>query len=190
MNELEIATMTFYLWKSRDDPIESLELLMLNCGFHAKVIMTSELGPLQAYIERAYPYFSTQKYDAWTKLRTGVKFEPKKFNTIYRQLSGSGSYSDLIDSAIEECSAAPALPVQNSSTAEVQCSEKDFKQEELPLLALPSRTEIQVNSSFLESAISMQPTPSLVSENSYLPDYGEEFLRQKSYDGGQSSYPS
>lgn len=191
MNELEIATMTFYMWTSREDPIESLELLMVSCAYHAKAIMTSELDPLQAYIETAYPYFTAQKYAAWMKLRAGVKFEEKKLNTIYRQLSSSGTYNNLIDTAIEEFSDAPALPLQDSRTAEAQYSEKDFKQEELALLALQSTTEIQVNGSFLESAISQQPMPMLVSETSYFPfDIGEDLLRQRSYDGGQSSYPS
>lgn len=191
MNELEIATMTFYMWLSREDLMESLEVLMVICGFHAKVIMTSEIGPLKAYVLTTYPYFTPQKYDAWFKLRTGSKFEIKKLHSIYKKLTTSGTYTDLIDTAIEEFTPIPVVIVQGNRDKEAQYREEDVVKTVLPLLGLPSSTELQVNGSFLESAVSLQPFPSMASENSYNPfDIGEDLLRQRSYDGGQSSFPS
>lgn len=189
MNELEIAVMTYFMWKSRDDRISSLELLMVICGYHAKALMTSEMNPIQAYMETAYPYFTGPEYARWRQIRDNVKLEPKKLNSIYRQLSSPGSYYDFIDTAIAEFSEPPALPSLHRHTW-IQVNEADIPktivQQPVPaLLATP------VLDSFLEPALNLRSMPSIGPETGSFPfEIDDDLLRQRSFDGGQSSYPS
>lgn len=190
MNELEIAVMTFFMWRSREDAIPSLELLMVICGFHAKALMTSEMNPIQAYMETAYPYFTAPEYAQWRHLRANEKLEPKKLNSIYRQLSSCGTYNNYIDSAIAEFAAPPAFalpsPVAHSST---QGRDGDLRKPIDPQ-PVPARIDMPVVESFLEPP-SLRSMPSLGPEQGSFPfEIDDDLLRQRSFDGGQSSYPS
>lgn len=188
MNEFELAFMTFFLWQSREDSIESLELLVLLCGYHSKAILTSELAPIQVYLEREYPFFSPAQYKRWHNLHSNVHLAPKKLNTIYRQLSTPGSLDDFIENITLEYADSPGFPVPNTrKESGVQWTQEAIRPEVPPaaILAQP------VVESYLEPAVVLQRQPSQTGDfNPYSFDIDDQemLLRHRSFDGGQNSF--